>query len=449
MLNPRLFWRSESGKPVSISLLDFYSVSRSRLQWLLGLRTRTLDYAIIAPYVLPLESRVFPDTATGILRFCRVCLERGFHTPLFQELSIVACPVHHVPLEEKCWHCRTEIPYELNSATGNNPYGCPNCQTLFWPGMRKAVWQPGLNEEESRSLERYVRWRHDLASGPEIHFWNVAAAGPQTKTKVFGYIHSLQPLPGWEACWRRDQEEVRGTVTSGPGIPCVPVSLDESQLRRRTPFGNLFRAPSTHEMLEPVARYYYAVYKSVQRYVKRRFLGLHHRCRLLANTFGIEHNGTCPWVKAYWLWRCEWEGRSLYATERFDHWREILRHESTYVCMLMSMVDPHCHGAEEPRQVWSWIGSRWLVARLLVSFYEQLRSCGAIRIKGDPIADPCLYWQPATESRGHVLTWWGTPVLDRIDANMPLKKNHQPNIGMHREEIAKARENVKRFGPWF
>ena len=447
-LNPWQFWRAQKAKPVSISLLDFGSLSRRRLQWLLGLRSETLDYAVVAPYVVPLETRNPIETATNVLRFCRVCLERGFHTPLFQELSIVACPIHHVPLEEKCWHCRSEIRYEFDGAAAHNPYGCSKCQTLFWGGIRKAFWSPGLNDEESGAIERYIKWRNDVANDPGIHFWNHAVHEPTMTTKVFGYIHSVQPLSGWDACWRRNAEEVRGTVMSGSGIPSMPVVVNESS-RRPSLYGEFFKLPSMYEPLEPVVRPYYGIFKSVRRYLKRRFLVRHDRCRLLANTFGLEHRARCPWVTAYYLWCCEWEGRSLYAEERFEHWRKTLQSQSGYLRELMSMVDPGDRRAEEPRQVWSWIGSRWLVARLLVSFYEQLRLCGAIKLKADSISDPCLHWQPATGSSGHVLMWWSVPVLNRIDANMPSKKDHQPEIGEYRKEITKASEYAKRFGPWF
>jgi hypothetical protein len=64
------------------------------------------------------------------LRYCLYCLAHGYHSPVFQHLSIERCPLHGVPLRTKCVSCRASLnPTWLTAA--NNAFACANCNYLF------------------------------------------------------------------------------------------------------------------------------------------------------------------------------------------------------------------------------------------------------------------------------------------------------------------------------
>ncbi|WP_162600725.1 hypothetical protein [Paraburkholderia sp. C35] len=64
------------------------------------------------------------------LRHCPVCLSNGYHSPVFQHLSIHTCPLHEVPLRTACQNCNAELnPTWL--VAGTNPFGCPRCDAMF------------------------------------------------------------------------------------------------------------------------------------------------------------------------------------------------------------------------------------------------------------------------------------------------------------------------------
>ncbi|MFM0196831.1 hypothetical protein PQQ65_27385 [Paraburkholderia strydomiana] len=64
------------------------------------------------------------------LRHCSVCLSNGYHSPVFQHLSIHTCPLHDIRLRTTCENCDAELnPTWL--VAGMNPFGCPRCDAMF------------------------------------------------------------------------------------------------------------------------------------------------------------------------------------------------------------------------------------------------------------------------------------------------------------------------------
>jgi hypothetical protein len=70
------------------------------------------------------------------LRHCSVCLSNGYHSAVFQHLSIRSCPLHDIRLRTTCENCDAELnPTWL--VAGMNPFGCPRCDAMFVSAVKR------------------------------------------------------------------------------------------------------------------------------------------------------------------------------------------------------------------------------------------------------------------------------------------------------------------------
>ena len=60
----------------------------------------------------------------GEFRYCPDCLAQGWHTAMFQHLSVGACPVHGCGLRVGCIECAKPIPTSTNSFLENHNFCC-------------------------------------------------------------------------------------------------------------------------------------------------------------------------------------------------------------------------------------------------------------------------------------------------------------------------------------
>ncbi len=63
------------------------------------------------------------------LRYCRRCLNRGYHATIFQLVSQTRCPIHDERLQAACRHCGCTIAYRLNALLLDSPYVCSVCRS--------------------------------------------------------------------------------------------------------------------------------------------------------------------------------------------------------------------------------------------------------------------------------------------------------------------------------
>lgn len=92
-----------------------------------------------------------------VLRYCPQCLQRGYHSMLFQHLGVVRCPGHGVALREGCPHCKAPVEPKLRSALVK-PFECRKCASL----MVKTVLPPEARDEQRRVDDLIGDWRRDL-----------------------------------------------------------------------------------------------------------------------------------------------------------------------------------------------------------------------------------------------------------------------------------------------
>ncbi|EJL99290.1 hypothetical protein PMI23_04539 [Pseudomonas sp. GM24] len=65
------------------------------------------------------------------LKYCRHCLSQHRHYALFQLVFVHDCPLHRVPLIQRCPNCGAGISNRLEAATFKVPFGCPCCNQTF------------------------------------------------------------------------------------------------------------------------------------------------------------------------------------------------------------------------------------------------------------------------------------------------------------------------------
>lgn len=65
------------------------------------------------------------------LKYCPYCLAQHRHYTIFQLIFIHECPLHRVPLIQRCPTCQGAISNKMEASTFKLPYGCPYCETRF------------------------------------------------------------------------------------------------------------------------------------------------------------------------------------------------------------------------------------------------------------------------------------------------------------------------------
>lgn len=83
-----------------------------------NLTNKTLEWSVPEPFAYG------RGELSQVLRFCSDCLDRGFHSAMFQIESYTQCPWHRIPLEDRCPECRRDIEYEVGPDMRRVPYGC-------------------------------------------------------------------------------------------------------------------------------------------------------------------------------------------------------------------------------------------------------------------------------------------------------------------------------------
>lgn len=71
------------------------------------------------------------------LRYCKQCLEMGFHAAWFQWLSAERCPLHRALLRSGCFECSAPIPYVVGACLAASPLRCPNCTRDWVPSLSR------------------------------------------------------------------------------------------------------------------------------------------------------------------------------------------------------------------------------------------------------------------------------------------------------------------------
>ncbi|MEZ7522203.1 hypothetical protein [Burkholderia vietnamiensis] len=89
-------------------------------------------------------------------RLCLACLAAGYHTALFSIALLDACPIHGMPLVDRC-HGGAPFPARLRSLTDYGTAGSCRCGRLHF-FTRETCRQPVLTPAATRSLDPVAAW---------------------------------------------------------------------------------------------------------------------------------------------------------------------------------------------------------------------------------------------------------------------------------------------------
>lgn len=244
--------------------------------------------------------RLVRSWTVSFLRYCPTCMERGFHSALYQCVDQRVCPEHGAILEDCCPKCGQRIPYSLPD-TRTIPYSCA-CGLLLWWEIKSEKWQAVF---PSRGAE----YRFSERAEQHINsFRRVVTAGVSKSALVWlrrggpNETHWLYLLEGKgrgsrrvatepTVLWREWGGEFRSSpMIRGPSDSAYGVLPDEDVVLREKIFD---------------------VFRRIERQIYRRF-AVSDRRRWLAMTTELRSFrdiGTMPWSKeflAYLIWKSYW-----------------------------------------------------------------------------------------------------------------------------------------------
>ena len=108
---------------------------------------------------------------TTVLRYCPVCMEHGFHCGCFQHLALTRCPVHNVPLEDRCTKCGAAVSVKFE-ATRTAVFACRSCESRLvrdlspktWQSANDAIWRATIASLIWDGRSTPPRGQHDQTS---------------------------------------------------------------------------------------------------------------------------------------------------------------------------------------------------------------------------------------------------------------------------------------------
>lgn len=95
-------------------------------------------------------------------RLCLACLAAGYHAALFSVALLDACPIHGMPLVDRC-HCGAPFRATLRSLTDYGTAGSCQCGRLHF-FTRDTCRRPRLTPAMTRSLDPVAAWLDAMSS---------------------------------------------------------------------------------------------------------------------------------------------------------------------------------------------------------------------------------------------------------------------------------------------
>lgn len=247
------------------------------------------------------------------LRFCPMCIERGFHATIFQLADIHHCPIHGELLRDSCPKCGDWLPLGFPEPRVP-PYACSKCKYQLWLDAATDNWPPPFaSPADMEEFGLYASSRLILPSkeevlrGPRIGVhWSrektnqlVGRRRDEVLAKVFGQAQSGLTSYSWiRRGWGRDFSSSRWSLRpSDPAYGAFPAKSDDIQ-----------------EAL-------YLIYRAVERRIFKGFPTRERKRSLndALRTIGFQrlrHIKLKPEFLGYLVWRAYWEERPSTLTMR-------------------------------------------------------------------------------------------------------------------------------------
>lgn len=219
---------------------------------------RLCDTSALSPWVR--------DLFVPYVRACPACAAAGYHSLLMSLRALEHCPIHELPLLDKC-RCGARI-LPCTTSLASMPGLCPHCGSAFF--TRGACRRPWLARSDAQKFKSLADWLEATSS------------------------HVLAPqLPqGSRSTVRRDwffQHAQRWTEMLGREMPkCLGMTVNQHSIGSSCSQGNslsgalgkpLRRRPVTNTDGHPARRGAKAVYSAMDRHIRRHVLDRKYRSR--------------------------------------------------------------------------------------------------------------------------------------------------------------------------
>lgn len=185
-------------RPNYYDLLEGEWMARRALTLPPGMR---LSHGLIGAHGTHWLKRFVSDRA---LRYCRDCLDQGFHTVFFQIEGLLKCPRHHTALYDTCIECGSRtVPLEFSREAFRTPFRCSQCGTALAGSLTPTHWwvPPSGRREIRRAFLPLVHWLRALEQEWRTvprRDWQLPAEGPcpsESRERVtFQIARSILPL---------------------------------------------------------------------------------------------------------------------------------------------------------------------------------------------------------------------------------------------------------------
>jgi hypothetical protein len=345
--------------------------------------------------------------ASKYLRYCPVCILRGFHSAAFQIQCVELCPIHNVPIQDRCPECAQGIRYRLGQRELAVPFGCP-CGNVLWPGLFEPHWRRPIDAEDERVFESLRAWVQEFrGKGSSAESWEKGGVWMKG-------LAALQPVAGWppeafggsasgvfEVVYRRKVTP----VIENNGLP-INIGGCEGAESILVPMKS--RIGST--MYRKIVPQVLALVRAV-----RRSIGVHLRCSkevvVYGDHVGVHGQHYCPWGIAYrsWLTRLWEEGWLGYRNSLSDIDRN-LRGDRIYGKVEQAICGLTRAPRVEDRPLMDWLTCQVIRAELLHELGREI-----VRFLDDPnrpngpkekdpfhstlTEEPMLAYYPPSEAR--------------------------------------------------
>jgi len=237
------------------------------------------------------------------LRYCPVCMKKGFHTAAFQLDSIQKCPLHDVDLETKCPACHFTIAYRLGAKELSIPFGC-KCGALLWSGITSHAWSLALKSEEEEVFGRLLRWVDTIKSSDRRR-QHGKWYGEYIYERNMRGLACIETVEGWDpVCFGADRLNVIEAEYDGEwnpvskrGQPSFPINVGHGS---RCGCDNVFADWFNENLLKFYRQRVTDVISSV-----KNSLGRHCKCAdgvSLYRNATVTRNGYCLLGIAYRKW---------------------------------------------------------------------------------------------------------------------------------------------------
>lgn len=103
------------------------------------------------------------------LRLCPACARLGYHFIIHQMRSFACCPLHHLPLRERCPRCAERLVYDFGQSKAHGPISCPTCGAPQLPVSRGGYPKTGaMSDNAFRHIARWLAFLQRRTAHPVL-----------------------------------------------------------------------------------------------------------------------------------------------------------------------------------------------------------------------------------------------------------------------------------------